>query len=88
MNRDCDRDTLRTAFGRTVRSLRTRAGFTQEAFAFKSGVDRGYMGALERGLHSATLDTICRVVTALGCSYSEFFAEFEQQLQSRHRRRN
>jgi DNA-binding XRE family transcriptional regulator len=85
--RNCEPVALRKAFGVTVRMLRKRAGFSQESFALQSGIDRGYMGGLERGSHSATLGKICQVVTALGVSYSDFFAEFEKHLHPHSRRK-
>ena len=36
-------------FGKRVRELRAAKGFSQEAFADQCGLDRTYMGGIERG---------------------------------------
>lgn len=74
------RNTLRRAFGRTVRRLRLQAGKSQEQLAFDAGVDRGYMGGLERGQHSPTLETVYKLLGPLGVSFAEFAGEFERIL--------
>lgn len=58
-------------FGRRVRSLRKARGLSQEAFAFKSGIDRSYMGAVERGERNIALINICKIAAALEVSPSE-----------------
>jgi DNA-binding XRE family transcriptional regulator len=47
---------LNARFGRTVRSLRSKAGYSQESFADAIHVHRTYMGTLERGNGNPTLD--------------------------------
>lgn len=58
-------------FGRRVRQLRTAAGLSQEAFAWKSGLDRTYVGGVERGERNLSLRNIEVVATALGVTISE-----------------
>ncbi len=61
------------AFGRRVAELRKNAGYSQEEFAFKCKVDRTYIGVVERGEKSPTLNTIDKIAEALGISKSELF---------------
>ena len=61
------------AFGKRVAVLRKNAGFSQEQFAFKCSVDRTYIGTIERGEKSPTLNTIVKIANALGISISELF---------------
>lgn len=61
------------AFGKRVAELRKNAGYSQEQFAFKCGVDRTYIGVVERGEKSPTLNTIDKIASALGISKSELF---------------
>ena len=61
------------AFGTRVAELRKIAGFSQEVFAFKCDVDRTYIGTIERGEKSPTLNTIEKISIALGISKSELF---------------
>lgn len=80
------RDQLRRAFADTVRILRARAKLSQEKLAMESGVDRGYMGGLEREKHTPTLESIYRLLPALGVTFTEFAAEFERVLSTTRRR--
>lgn len=61
------------AFGRRVAELRKKACLSQEQFAFKCDIDRTYIGTLERGEKSPTLNTIEKIARALGISKSELF---------------
>jgi hypothetical protein len=38
-------------------------GYSQEAFALAAGLDRSYMGAIERGELNRTLETLLKVTT-------------------------
>lgn len=60
-------------FGKRVAELRKKAGYSQEQFAFKCSVDRTYVGVVERGEKSPTLNTIEKIACALGVSKSELF---------------
>lgn len=61
------------AFGKRVAELRKKAGYSQEEFAFKCDVDRTYIGTIERGEKSPTLNTIAKIADALGISKKELF---------------
>lgn len=55
-------------FGLAVRALRTNKGLSQEALAHASGLDRSYMGGVERGEHNVALVNIKKIADALGVS--------------------
>ena len=55
----------RMTFGRQVAELRRRAGLSQEALAFESGLARSYLGGVERGQRNISLINICRLAKAL-----------------------
>jgi transcriptional regulator with XRE-family HTH domain len=80
MSKPPSRAAVRRAFGKTVRSLRLRIGLPQENLALESGINRGYMGALERGLHSPTLETVLKLLDPLQVTLGEFCREFERIL--------
>ena len=61
------------AFGKRVAELRKNAGLSQEQFAFMCNVDRTYIGTIERGEKSPTLNTIAKIANALGISKRELF---------------
>ena len=52
--------------GAAIRATRIEKGFTQEAFAAQVELDRSYYGAVERGEHNVTVETLAIVATGLG----------------------
>lgn len=61
------------AFGKVIRELRKEKGLSQEAFADLAGIDRSYMGHIERGEKNITLSKIYQLSAALNVSVSEIF---------------
>jgi transcriptional regulator with XRE-family HTH domain len=55
-------------FGRRLRELRTKAGFSQEAFADQCDLDRTYISGIERGRRNVSLRNIENIAKALGIS--------------------
>ena len=53
------------AFGARVRRLRRAKGLSQEELAFRSGLNRTYVGAVERGERNIALLNIRRLAEAL-----------------------
>ena len=68
---------LNATFGRTIRALRSAAGFSQESFADEIKVHRTYMGTVERGEGNPTLDMIARMAHGLGLSLTKLFEAVE-----------
>lgn len=56
---------VKTLFGNRVRQLRKARGWSQEEFAHKVGIDRSYMGGVERGERNVSLENICLIARAL-----------------------
>jgi transcriptional regulator with XRE-family HTH domain len=67
------KDIRLAAFGRTVREIRKAQGLSQEAFADKAGIDRSYMGHIERGEKNITLSKIYEIADALNMAVSDLF---------------
>ena len=61
-------------FGRRVRELRKARGFSQEAFAAECGLDRSYMGGIERGERNVALRNVEQIARALHLSISKLTA--------------
>lgn len=61
-------------FGQRVRKLRKSQGLSQEAFAAQCGLDRTYMGGIERGERNVALRNIERIARTLGTSISKLTA--------------
>lgn len=62
-------------FGKTVMRLRKEKGLSQEDLAFRAGIKRSYMGVIERGEKSPSIDTIMKVAKGLGVTIGELFAD-------------
>jgi len=66
---------IRVRFGKAVRKRRHRLGVSQEEFADMCGLDRTYLGGIERGERNVSLINIERVAKALRVSLSDLFRE-------------
>ena len=60
-------------FGEAVRQQRKARGYSQEAFGDACGIDRSYMGGIERGEYNLLFVNILKIVNALSVQPSEFF---------------
>lgn len=61
------------AFGQRVREIRKSRGLSQEGMAALAGVDRSYMGHIERGEKNITLTKIYQISDALGIEVADLF---------------
>lgn len=57
-----------------LRRLRVERGISQEKLAADAGVDRAYLGGLERQTENPTVDLLDKIADALTLSVSELFA--------------
>ena len=62
-------------FGKAVRKRRHKLGVSQEEFADLCGLDRTYIGGIERGERNVSLVNIERIAKALRISLSELLRE-------------
>ncbi|WP_339749665.1 helix-turn-helix transcriptional regulator [uncultured Rubinisphaera sp.] len=58
-------------FGHRVRALRTEQGYSQENFAYACGLDRTYVGGIERGERNLALRNIEVIAQTLEMSIAE-----------------
>jgi transcriptional regulator with XRE-family HTH domain len=70
---------IRTRFGARIRQLRTDRGWSQEELADRAGLDRTYVGAIERGEQNLSLVNIEKLATTLGVSLAELFSSFNDK---------
>jgi transcriptional regulator with XRE-family HTH domain len=66
------------AFGRAIRELREEQGISQEELSHRSGLDRSYTGAVERGERNVSLTNILRISAGLDVTPTALFERFEQ----------
>jgi transcriptional regulator with XRE-family HTH domain len=69
---------LTKQFGFVIRRLRQEARLSQEGFADLCGLHRTYVGAIERGEKTVTIETAQRLAQALDISLSQLFRQVEQ----------
>ena len=66
-----DRRDVLKRFGVRVRELRAARGFSQESFAAHCGLDRTYIGGIERGERNIALRNIEVIAKALDVTIAE-----------------
>jgi transcriptional regulator with XRE-family HTH domain len=67
-------DEILKKFGKRVKALRLEKGITsQMALANKAGLDRTYVGGLERGERNVALINISKIAKALGVDLTDLF---------------
>jgi len=60
-------------FGNKLRQIRREKGFSQESLGFKAGLHRTYIGAIERGEQSVSVDNVYRLAKALKVKPKDLF---------------
>jgi len=68
---------INKAFGLRVAEIRRRQNISQEAFAFKCSLHRTYIGTIERGEKSPTLNTIEKLAKGLNVPIVELFNQLQ-----------
>ncbi len=61
--------------GARLRALRLRAALTLDALAAATGLDKGYLSRLERGLKGPSIATVLKLSAALQTPVSQLFGE-------------
>lgn len=56
-----------------LRRIRVKCGIAQEQLAYDAGVDRSYVGGLERQTENPTIDLLDRLAKTLSVPLAEFF---------------
>lgn len=76
---------VKILFGQRLRQLRKKASLSQEALAHEAGLDRSYVGGVERGEYNISLLNICLLASALGVPPHELliFTANGQKLRAR-----
>lgn len=64
---------LRHIIGERIRDIRKQKGLSQEELAERAGLHPTYIGQLERGEKSATIDSLEKVTAALEITFEELF---------------
>jgi len=67
----------RQMIGWNMRRLRVEQGLSQERLGLASGIDRAYVGRVERGSENVTVTTLEALAKALSVPVAALFAEPE-----------
>ena len=59
---------LLVRLGSTIREQRVQSGLSQEVLAFESGLDRTYVGSVERGERNISIINLQKIAKALKTS--------------------
>lgn len=59
--------------GEKIRALRTEAGYSQDDFAYETGLDRSYYSSIERGERNVAAINLIRIAKTLGVEVGELF---------------
>jgi transcriptional regulator with XRE-family HTH domain len=68
------RQDVRKRFGARLRRLRVERGWTQEQFAERLGIDRSYIGQVERGTRNISIVNLELIADGFGMSLSGLFS--------------
>ena len=68
---------LGAAVARRLRRFRHQSGLTQEELAARAGLNRNYVGMIEREENSPTVDTLEKLAAVLKIEPQLFFADDE-----------
>jgi len=60
--------------GQRIRARRRMLGMTQEGLAHEAGLDRSYVGRIERGEHNLTFVALVRLARAMRCDVAALTA--------------
>ena len=59
---------LAKALGANIRAKRKEIGISQDVLALECGLDRSYMGRIERGEVNITIEKLYQIAGKLGCN--------------------
>ena len=59
--------------GNNIRKIRLNKGLSQEALALSSGIDRSYLGGIERGEHNVAVINLEKIAIALDIQIANLF---------------
>lgn len=68
----------RAIIGWNLRKLRVERGLSQERLALAAGIDRAYVGRVERGSENVTISTLEAMARALAVPVADLLIEPEQ----------
>ena len=65
--------TVSKKIGRRIRQIRIEKGLTQEKLALDAGLNRAYIGYIERGERNPSTETLAKIAKVLKVPLKDFF---------------
>lgn len=65
--------------GQKIRAIRKGKGYTLETLAVKTGLSKGLLSQVERGISQPSLDSLWKITRALEASLVQFFEDIDQK---------
>lgn len=59
--------------GKRIAQLRKRNDISQQKFAYEADIERSYLTHVEKGRKNISVNTLDKIIKALGVSVNEFF---------------
>ena len=66
--------------GQNIRSLRSTNGLSQEGFANVCGLDRTYIGGVERGERNLSLKNLLKIADTLGVPPADLLKDTQSEM--------
>lgn len=64
---------IKKSLGKKIKRLRNELGYSQEGLAHEVGLNRAYIGFIERGERNPSIPTVNKIAKALKTSIDELF---------------
>lgn len=61
--------------GHAIRQVRLRLNYTQERLSAISGIDRSFLGKIERGEVNVSVLTLCEIAKGLNITFSQLIEQ-------------
>lgn len=74
---------IKKVVGARIRDLRNGRGWSQEELADKANVSRSFMGEIERGQASATIESLEKITNALEITLEDLFRNLQPSSDSK-----
>jgi len=64
---------IKQQIGERIKEIRTAKNLSQEAVAYKAGIERSFITHIENGRRNVSVETLEKVLSGLEISFSDFF---------------
>ena len=69
---------IKQEFGLVIKELRLQKGISQERLALDAGIDRTYIGHIEKGVRNVSIEIIEKLAEYFQIPISEIFKRIEE----------